>query len=298
MTCNKQSGPIIGGVYEDSTLKNPIIIGGVATGLTLIAPDINGGISLDDATASILAKILAPYLPELVGSLFKNCEGNALPPGTQLMSCAEILKEIELAICRGCTDGGGGSGTDVGDRITNFTFDSNSRLLTINVKYADDTTRAWTVTLPASGGGTTVGDVIQNFSFNSATGVLTILVTQADGNSKSWPVDISSLKSSGTGFGDEIVGFQYNNNTGELIISVESSDSKVKDWIVFINPSLERAPRVTPLEVDALPLSIMLNHNQSPDSEGIHLLGTPITWAFVKLMDDDNTYKIPLYYAH
>lgn len=291
MTCNKQSGPIVGGVYEDPTIKNPTIIGGIATGITLVGPDINGGISMDDATASILAKILAPYLPELVSSLFKNCEGNALPPGTQLMSCAEILKEIELAICRGCGDGGGG-GTDIGDRITNFTFDSATRVLTINVRYADNTTKAWAVTLPAGTGA--AGDIIQNFTFNSTTGILTIDVTQADSSSKAWTVDISSLAPTPGGSGDEITATSYDVATGNLVISVEYPDATTKDWVT--NIKLLTVSEVVPhfYAVSELPLTVVTNQEEiGPPWHTPYLLGAPIQWGEINI--DGNNYLIPLY---
>lgn len=95
------TGPFVGGVYQENTLLNPVISGGEASGTTLKNGALNGALVIDEAAAksildSICDKVSAcvTFPEEEAAAIFKDCDGAPHQPGNQIPTCTQMKQYV------------------------------------------------------------------------------------------------------------------------------------------------------------------------------------------------------------
>lgn len=78
MSC-VDTGPFVGGVYNDPTVINPSITNGTATNVELRSSSITGGVNVDSITANQLMQAIQEQTPAFVSNKPQASTGTDLP---------------------------------------------------------------------------------------------------------------------------------------------------------------------------------------------------------------------------
>lgn len=105
MGCDNDTGPFIGGLYEEIFVKDSEIVNGTITGTELSNVSVSGSMELDEKTLEQLGKALCPHVAgcveipiEDVAAVFKNCAGAPHTPGASVPTCDEMQQAIEAGM--------------------------------------------------------------------------------------------------------------------------------------------------------------------------------------------------------